>query len=627
MKTAMLMLMILGFGSGLLANAQVTAVRAMPYDEYWPNQRQVVTIEVSGEPGPITVIETPPAGWVIDSINPRTGMTFEDGVIIWELLSFTGEKTFRYEATPPDGANGDVVYSGRIGTNPISGVTKQTLATLKPLGIFDDHRDVSDELEWPNTAEYNPATKEYLIYATGFMGRFVYSKLSGDFTLKAKVTAENRYAPEPAGLVVLDDLRGEKLARSGGVACYYAVVKTDGTAKALWNFGANGGGDASLFINRNRCNGYFLIQRRGDTMSLYYFDTVNQQWEFHHQIDIAFTDPVYVGLVGESLSPGYYSTVTFNDVALMVSEGDIASTLHAATTAIGERDSEKLLSCFADDATYDFVPNTTSAVGKDEIAAFIANRYRGFPDFAYSPIRSFISGNIAVDESDITGTHLGEWMNLPATGNGVQGSALRVWEFSGNKVMRLSEYMDIEGILAQLGHSVAPEWPAFELPFQPYDPPQPIMLPPLAAAEELIDRWNSHFLMIYYETIHPDADILMSPIGGSMDRETFVASSQLFFDAFPDLCCELVNLVDLGDGWILGEVVFSGTNLGEFRDCEPTGKQIELRGAILWRFDGEGMAANYDVYFDNISLLTQLGLYPPPSVTAIKDWELYEKNQ
>ncbi|HPA45902.1 MAG TPA: ester cyclase [bacterium] len=608
---------LVGFGFVQSASAAVTAVRTLPCEEYWPNQREQVTIEVTGDPGPITVVETPPAGWDIIGISPRTGMSFTNGILTWDFLTFDGSQTFSYQATPPEDAEGEVVFSGRIGIQPIAGMTIQSLATLKPLGIFEDHRDIVDNLQWPGIGSYDPETGEYMLYGTGDYGHVAYTKLSGDFTLKTRVTGRNSCTPEPACFGVLDEL---KYMSSQEIPYYSVVLNSGGFAKAMWSTGT--GGNVSPWTMRNLCDGRYMIARRGNTMSMYYFDTSLQMWKQHHTTQMIFTDPVYVVLLAPSLSLGCYSTVNYSEVELLVSEDEIRTVVEQSLPdALNTHDLDQALSYFATDVVYDFTPQPPVMQGTEQVAAFFGSLFQAFPDWHVTRTRVFVSGNYAVTESIVTGTQLGQWGDIPATGNSVQVPALQVWQFAGNKVQRITEYLDMASVLIQLGVMPAPQWPPFTLSFDPLIPYTPTMAPPLDAAQEIISRWNSHCLITYYEAIRPDADIFMYPLGIPTDKDAFVASFEMYFAAFPDLHADFANLIDLGDGWVLGELVFKGTNNGEFLANAPTGRYGEVRGANLWHFDEEGLATNYYVYFDNISLLTQLGLFPPAS--SAENWEIY----
>jgi steroid delta-isomerase-like uncharacterized protein len=65
--------------------------------------------------------------------------------------------------------------------------------------------------------------------------------------------------------------------------------------------------------------------------------------------------------------------------------------------------------------------------------------------------------------------------------------------------------------------------------------------------------------------------------------------------------------------------MITGTNDGSYLGFPPTGNPVTLRGAALQRFDADGLLTNMYVYFDNLTVLTQLGLFPPaPDIEANK---------
>jgi len=84
------------------------------------------------------------------------------------------------------------------------------------------------------------------------------------------------------------------------------------------------------------------------------------------------------------------------------------------------------------------------------------------------------------------------------------------------------------------------------------------------------------------------------------------------FHAFPDMHVEPVRMIDMGDGWVLHEVIYSGTHEGPLFGVPATGNSFEIRAAFLARFDEDGLEANLYVYVDNMTLMMQLGLIPPP---------------
>jgi hypothetical protein len=57
----------------------------------------------------------------------------------------------------------------------------------------------------------------------------------------------------------------------------------------------------------------------------------------------------------------------------------------------------------------------------------------------------------------------------------------------------------------------------------------------------------------------------------------------------------------------------TGTHDGPFGPLPATGKEFTLPLCEMWHFDRDGRVVGGDLYYDQVSLLTQLGLMPQPS--------------
>jgi steroid delta-isomerase-like uncharacterized protein len=57
----------------------------------------------------------------------------------------------------------------------------------------------------------------------------------------------------------------------------------------------------------------------------------------------------------------------------------------------------------------------------------------------------------------------------------------------------------------------------------------------------------------------------------------------------------------------------AGTHDGPLGPFPATGREFALALCELWRFDPSGRVVGGDLYYDQVSLLTQLGLMPQPS--------------
>ncbi|TET85665.1 MAG: hypothetical protein E3J37_01425, partial [Anaerolineales bacterium] len=120
------------------------------------------------------------------------------------------------------------------------------------------------------------------------------------------------------------------------------------------------------------------------------------------------------------------------------------------------------------------------------------------------------------------------------------------------------------------------------------------------------------------KVVHSNAEFLIAALGLTLNRDAYIASQELYFLGFPDLRMEAVRTIDMGDGWVFNEVVWKGTHTGLYFDILATGRPVEMRGGLLSRYDADGLITNLNIYFDNLTLLAQLGLFPPPDPEANK---------
>jgi steroid delta-isomerase-like uncharacterized protein len=80
-----------------------------------------------------------------------------------------------------------------------------------------------------------------------------------------------------------------------------------------------------------------------------------------------------------------------------------------------------------------------------------AGMIAAFPDIHASIERVIVRGNQVVLEYSWVGTHLGEVMGIPATGRVVQVRATEIHEVEAGMIQRSWNYIDLFGLLAQLG--------------------------------------------------------------------------------------------------------------------------------------------------------------------------------
>lgn len=276
--------------------------------------------------------------------------------------------------------------------------------------------------------------------------------------------------------------------------------------------------------------------------------------------------------------------------------------------ALSAHDLDLTHSYQTDDAVWDFVPFTTP-MEKEKRDAYWEGVFQAFPDFHVTPGHTLVSGNILVEEHPILGTHQGEWMGAPASGNSIKGPHLDIFEFEEDKIKKTTTYIDMANLMVQIGAMPAPEM-AELVPSVTLPAPEPTGLSPVDAAKEEITRWNTHDLSSWAKMVHPDSEITIAALGVPMDRDAFIASQEMYFTAFPDNHAEIVRAVDMGDGWVLCENIFSGTQDGPYFGIPPSGNSYEMRSGMLYRFDEDGLLTNLHIYFDNMAVLMQIGAIP-----------------
>lgn len=100
---------------------------------------------------------------------------------------------------------------------------------------------------------------------------------------------------------------------------------------------------------------------------------------------------------------------------------------------------------------------------------------------------------------------------------------------------------------------------------------------------------------------------------GGRDAATEYAMGWL--RAFPDARITVHNELAAGD-WVVQEFTFTGTHestlMSPAGEIPPTHKTLNGRGAQIFRVEGETVA-DTRLYFDQVQVMTQLGLMPEPA--------------
>jgi ketosteroid isomerase-like protein len=141
----------------------------------------------------------------------------------------------------------------------------------------------------------------------------------------------------------------------------------------------------------------------------------------------------------------------------------------------------------------------------------------------------------------------------------------------------------------------------------------------MGEARETMDRMTRAFVEQDLDTVvnlyAVDAVILTPDLGELKGREQIRSYFQGFKDAFPDARYELVAGYEAGDVAI-DEGFFVGTHTGPLADpsgqTQPaTGETVRLRACDIATVE-HGLVTSHRFYYDQLELLTQLGLVEEP---------------
>ncbi len=100
---------------------------------------------------------------------------------------------------------------------------------------------------------------------------------------------------------------------------------------------------------------------------------------------------------------------------------------------------------------YFFAKNDGGRIDKQAFLGFIKSSWESFPDGKITGIDNVGTGNQIVGEGKFEGTHLGDYMGVPATGKKVSWYFAEFFQFEGNKVKSMKVYSDSVSVVRQIG--------------------------------------------------------------------------------------------------------------------------------------------------------------------------------
>lgn len=110
------------------------------------------------------------------------------------------------------------------------------------------------------------------------------------------------------------------------------------------------------------------------------------------------------------------------------------------------------------------------------------------------------------------------------------------------------------------------------------------------------------------ENYSDDFQMHIAPLPNPLDRTTFAGFAANWHQAFPDGRMTILDVAITGDRvWCYW--VSTGTHSDTYLDIPATGKQVEYRGADVFRVENGRLTECWDIP-DVLTLLRQLGAMP-----------------
>ena len=89
--------------------------------------------------------------------------------------------------------------------------------------------------------------------------------------------------------------------------------------------------------------------------------------------------------------------------------------------------------------------------GRDEIERIYRVWFTAFPDLAFTPVDTLIDGSRAVVVFTISGTHMGDFFGLHASGRHLEATCAFLYTLAGGFITQERRVLDFTGVLIQVG--------------------------------------------------------------------------------------------------------------------------------------------------------------------------------
>jgi steroid delta-isomerase-like uncharacterized protein len=125
--------------------------------------------------------------------------------------------------------------------------------------------------------------------------------------------------------------------------------------------------------------------------------------------------------------------------------------------AWGKGDFETFGGLLAPGYVFYYPSGTTKPLSFENLREMAKMSWNGFPDLSFSIEEIFAVGDKVVFRFIQRGTHKGDFMGIPATGNKIECSGILITRIENEKIVEQWEAFDMLGMMQQLGMELKPK--------------------------------------------------------------------------------------------------------------------------------------------------------------------------
>jgi steroid delta-isomerase-like uncharacterized protein len=242
---------------------------------------------------------------------------------------------------------------------------------------------------------------------------------------------------------------------------------------------------------------------------------------------------------------------------------------------------------------HDAEPN--QGKGREGVKAMFRQFFEAFPDMKMEVLAMVAEGDRVAVDAKVTGTHLGAFAGVPATGRTVTVGGFDCVRVKDGKVVERWGVFDMAKLLTQLGVVPGPKAEDLKATSRRY--------------YEAIDKTRGDLASLKTEVFHPQMTV---QFGDTLltDVASFQGLVSSFYAAFPDLTHVVHDQIAEGDT-VINRLTAKGTHKGDFAGMKPTGRSVAITAMSSHRYV-DGKLFEQRVQADFVGLLTQLGAIATP---------------